>query len=143
MQIIMHLDRTCHCKAAPGTNWSNRRTYRVFIINTYRDEICTGNPTCQLENCRSTFQLNKGRPSVFIKASPSMFVSYITLSVSQGYLAHKKMIPRLGDGGSRQHFRARRGGGSCRQCRLLHTWIILVIVKQHLVQIGRIDGRIE
>jgi hypothetical protein len=26
------------------------------------------------------------------------------------------------------------------QCKLLHTWIILVIVTQHLVQIGRIDG---
>ena len=26
------------------------------------------------------------------------------------------------------------------QCKLLHTWIILVIVNQYLVQIGRIDG---
>ena len=26
---------------------------------------------------------------------------------------------------------------------LPHTWIILVIVKQHLVQIGRVDGPIE
>ena len=27
--------------------------------------------------------------------------------------------------------------------KLPHTWIILVIVKQHLVQIGRIDGPTE
>jgi hypothetical protein len=27
--------------------------------------------------------------------------------------------------------------------KLLHTWIRLVIVKQHLVQIGRIDGSAE
>ena len=26
---------------------------------------------------------------------------------------------------------------------LLHAWIILVIVKQHLVRLGRIDGRDE
>jgi hypothetical protein len=25
----------------------------------------------------------------------------------------------------------------------LHTWIMLVIVKQHMVQIGRVDGPIE
>ena len=29
------------------------------------------------------------------------------------------------------------------QRNLLHTWIILVVVKQHLVQIDRIDGRTE
>jgi len=29
------------------------------------------------------------------------------------------------------------------QWKSLHSWIILVIVKQHLVQIGRIDGPTE
>ena len=35
MQITTHLDHITHCKTAFGTNWSNRRTYRVFIINTH------------------------------------------------------------------------------------------------------------
>ena len=29
------------------------------------------------------------------------------------------------------------------QCKLLKTWIVLAIVKQDLVQIGRIDGSTE
>ena len=29
------------------------------------------------------------------------------------------------------------------QQKLLHTWIMHVIVKQHLVQIGRVDGPVE
>ena len=29
------------------------------------------------------------------------------------------------------------------QWKLLHTWILLVIVKQHLVHVGRIDGPAE
>ena len=29
------------------------------------------------------------------------------------------------------------------QSKLLHTWIKLIIVRQHLVQIGRIDGSTE
>ena len=29
------------------------------------------------------------------------------------------------------------------QWNLLHTWIILVIIKQYLVQIGRVDGPVE
>ena len=29
------------------------------------------------------------------------------------------------------------------QCRALYTWIILVVSKQHLVQVGRIDGSTE
>ena len=34
-----HLDHTSHCKTTTGTNWSNRWTNRVFIINTRRDSI--------------------------------------------------------------------------------------------------------
>ena len=37
MKITTRLDHTSHCKTASGTNWSNRWTYRVFIINTRRD----------------------------------------------------------------------------------------------------------
>jgi hypothetical protein len=39
MKITTHLDHISHCKTVSGTNWSNRWTYRVFIINTRRDEI--------------------------------------------------------------------------------------------------------
>ena len=38
-KITTHLDHISHCKTAFGTNRSNRWTYRVFIINTSRDEI--------------------------------------------------------------------------------------------------------
>jgi len=37
MKITTHLDHISHCKTASGTNWSNRWTSRVFIINTHRD----------------------------------------------------------------------------------------------------------
>jgi len=34
--------------------------------------------------------------------------------------------------------------GACvYQRKLLHTWVMLVIVKKHLVQVGRIDGHTE
>ena len=36
-KITSHLDHISRCKAPPGTNWSNRWTYRVFVINTRRD----------------------------------------------------------------------------------------------------------
>jgi len=39
MKITTHLDYISHCKTASGTSWSNRWTYRVFIINTRFDEI--------------------------------------------------------------------------------------------------------
>ena len=32
-----HLNHISHRKTASGINWSNRWTYRVFIINTRRD----------------------------------------------------------------------------------------------------------
>ena len=35
--ITTHLDRISHCETASGTNWSNRWTYRVLIMNTRRD----------------------------------------------------------------------------------------------------------
>ena len=35
-----HLDHTNHCKTAVGTNWLNGWSYRVFAINTRRDQIC-------------------------------------------------------------------------------------------------------
>ena len=31
-KIPTHLDHISHCETAPGTNWSNICTYRVFII---------------------------------------------------------------------------------------------------------------
>ena len=37
MKITPHLDHIRHCKTASGTNWSNRWTYRVFMINTRRN----------------------------------------------------------------------------------------------------------
>jgi len=36
-KITTHLDHVSYCKTASDTNWSNRWTYRVFIINTRRD----------------------------------------------------------------------------------------------------------
>ena len=39
MKIATQLDHISLCQTASGTNWSNRWTYRVFIINTRRDEI--------------------------------------------------------------------------------------------------------
>ena len=37
MKITTHLDHFSHCETTAGTNWSNRWTYRVFIIHTGRD----------------------------------------------------------------------------------------------------------
>ena len=39
MEITTHLDEISRCKTASGTNWSNRWTYRVFIIKTRRDQM--------------------------------------------------------------------------------------------------------
>ena len=39
MKTTTHLDRMSHCKSASGTNWSNRWSSRVFIINAHRDLI--------------------------------------------------------------------------------------------------------
>ena len=36
-RITTHLDHISHCKTTFGMNWSNRWTYRVFIINSRRD----------------------------------------------------------------------------------------------------------
>ena len=38
-KITTHLDHIRHCKTTPGTNWLTRWAYRVFIINTHRDQI--------------------------------------------------------------------------------------------------------
>jgi hypothetical protein len=37
MNVAAHLDHISHCKTASGTNWSNKWTYRVSIMNTRRD----------------------------------------------------------------------------------------------------------
>ena len=37
MKITTHLDHATYCKTAPNTDWSNRWTLRVFIINIRRD----------------------------------------------------------------------------------------------------------
>jgi hypothetical protein len=37
MEITTQLIHIGHCKAAPGKNWSNRWTNRVFMMNTRRD----------------------------------------------------------------------------------------------------------
>ena len=34
MRVTTHLDHKSHCKTASGTDWSNRRTYQISIINT-------------------------------------------------------------------------------------------------------------
>ena len=39
MKITSHLDHVSHCKTASGTNWSNRWTSRVSMINTRPNEI--------------------------------------------------------------------------------------------------------
>ena len=39
MKFTTHLDQISHCKKASGTDWSNRWTYRIFIIHTRRDKI--------------------------------------------------------------------------------------------------------
>ena len=39
MKITTHLDHISHGKIAPGTNWLNRWTYQVFIVNTRHDSI--------------------------------------------------------------------------------------------------------
>jgi len=36
-ELTTHLDHMIHCEATSGTNWLNKRTYRVFIVNTRRD----------------------------------------------------------------------------------------------------------
>ena len=41
MKTTAHLVHISHRKTASGTNWSNRLTYRVFIMNTHRDEIAS------------------------------------------------------------------------------------------------------
>ena len=42
MKITTRLDHTSHCKTASGPHWSNRWTYRVFVINIRRDWIRVG-----------------------------------------------------------------------------------------------------
>ena len=37
MKFTTHLDHIRHCETASGSNWSNRRTYRVFTIHTRCD----------------------------------------------------------------------------------------------------------
>ena len=37
MKFTTQLDDISHCKITSGTNWSDRRTYRVRIIHTRRD----------------------------------------------------------------------------------------------------------
>ena len=39
MKVDTHLDHISRCKAAFGTNCSNKWTYRVFIVKTRRDEV--------------------------------------------------------------------------------------------------------
>ena len=39
MKITTHLDHISHCQTTSGTNWSNRWTYRVSIINSRRGLI--------------------------------------------------------------------------------------------------------
>ena len=39
MKISTHLDYTSHYQTSFGTNWSKLLTFRVFIIDTNRDEI--------------------------------------------------------------------------------------------------------
>ena len=36
-KFTTHLDHISHGKTSPGTDWSNRCTNRVSIINTHRD----------------------------------------------------------------------------------------------------------
>ena len=38
-KIATHLEHIFRCKTTAGTNWSNRWTNRIFIINIRRDEI--------------------------------------------------------------------------------------------------------
>ena len=42
MTITTHLNHISHCETASGTNWSNRWTYRVVIMNTGPDEVDDG-----------------------------------------------------------------------------------------------------
>ena len=44
MKIATRLDHISYCRTASSTNWSNRWTYRVFIINTGRDYILSRPP---------------------------------------------------------------------------------------------------
>ena len=50
IKITTHLDRTSHCKTASSTNWSNRWTYGVFVINHCRDEVRSGVSDGQLSS---------------------------------------------------------------------------------------------
>ena len=50
MKITTRLDQISDCKTASGTNWSNRWTYRVFFIDTRRDQISTVHLACRSEN---------------------------------------------------------------------------------------------
>ena len=45
MKMTTHLDHISRCKSASGTNQSSRRTYRVFFINTRRDQIFAADTT--------------------------------------------------------------------------------------------------
>ena len=38
IKITTHLYHVGHCQTTSGTNWSNRWTYRVFIVNTRSDQ---------------------------------------------------------------------------------------------------------
>ena len=37
LKLTSHLYHVSHCTTASGTHWSNRWTYRVFVISTRRD----------------------------------------------------------------------------------------------------------
>ena len=67
MQITTHLDHVSRCKTTSGTNRSNGWTYRVFNINTRRDETCQEGESCTpLASEEGTTQ--KGLMAFYLKA---------------------------------------------------------------------------
>ena len=83
-KITTRLRYISRCETTSGTNWFNRWTYRISIINTRRDEIRVG-----CERTADNF-------TPLIRNPNQLFPSHLWCdkwTALQGYLAHRKNAP--------------------------------------------------
>ena len=92
IKFTMNLDHISHCKKRYDTNWSNRWTYPVFIINTRRDWIpqdSTPSPANPNPSTKRTWLISRDRlTSRTVRASPLAIDSSHESSSRASALAH-------------------------------------------------------